>query len=1051
MPWLSWTSPCGRAESPSCRRSSPPCAATAADCGGASDFPAKAAPSAPLSAGRCCSGWVCDGPPASPIRLENVTQIHYLALGMNHYARWALIFLTLVMPGPAEARDQAQARRFYDEAMTFYLRGDFRASLKAVNDAIDSDSRMGLAFGLRARIWHVLGDPLRLEKDCSNTLSMLKPLLGTLNAEELIAQGSAHLLLGDTKTAMSDFNTALRAWKQSSEGYAARARAWRAQGDHEREIADLNEAIKIESQALYYHNRGHANFYLNRLDKAVADLSIALKINRECYISWGLLGSVFARQGDLERALKAYNRAIALNPVYSYAYLGRAAIALAQGQDRQAFQDFAEAIRTNTRDFSSWFNRAEAYRLKGKKDDALADYRQALGAELRDPRYALLLGDRFGQYQLWIEAVAAYSRSYALAARSAPLLRRAQAWEALKKNDRAMADLSEAVKVDPASTAAWASRGNLAMNLGRYEMALSDFNEALRLSPDDPAILVDRGRLYTRTEKAALALKDFNTAIAADPASAEAYNNRGVLYANLIKNPDKALGDIVSAVVLDPQNAGYQFNLGMMRLKVHFFIKAIESFNTALQLKAPLAAVLPARAYAYAQLGDHGAALRDIQTALEKDSKNSSVFDAIGSIRMAEHDYEAAVGDLNEAVRLAPESVPALIHRGQAYGAMDSFENAIRDFRRAAEIDPRSREAWTGSCIARRLSRDYNGAVKDCSQAIEADPSHGPAYLHRGLTYLHLDEATRAISDINNAYQLGVRQAEGLLGQSYGHAMAKQYREAHKTYLAATALEPDTRTFQAGFEVPRGEAEDYFTAMTNLKTLMAPEVADPYVYLARADALHNSGNYDKAILEYTKALQIDASVSEAYVGRGNCLFAQESYDGAQRDFTRAIELDPEDTSSRLRLVTLLTARGHYKTAIAQVRAALKLDGRNSEAFLRAGNIYCLQKLYPRALDNYHLAAKFDPASAAAQNGLGLAYFGLRKYPDALERFSRAIALNPNSDRFYRNRGSVYMDLGQFANAAFEFKIAGRVNTDPSLVEEYQKLAKDAQARLSAGK
>ena len=757
-----------------------------------------------------------------------------------------------------------------------------------------------------------------------------------------------------------------------------------------------------------------------------------------------------ARKGDAARALKAYNKAIALDPEYVYAYLGRAALRLSRGEDAAAFQDFGEAARIAPHEFSAWFNRAEAYWRRGDQDDALADYRKVLAAEMPEARYAILVGDRFIQRQLWqgshrsLFARRRPERDRRAAA--APLPRRGRGSRTPAKRWRTS---TRPCASSPASAAVWTARGLLGLRLGRADQALEDLTRAVKLDPKSAKVRVARGSFYARMGRAQLALDDFNAAIAADPNLAEAYNDRGALYANAFNDTDKALNDIVSAVVLSPQNAGYQFNLGIMRLRARHYHKALEALQTALDLKGPVAPIMQARAEVRAQLGEHAAALRDIQIALEKDPHNPAIYDSLGLIRLAAHDYEAAVRDLNQALHVSKNFVPALVHRGTAYGALGTLKDAFDDFARAADLDARSKEAWTGLCTVRRLRQDYPGAVRDCTRALGLEQTYGPAFLQRGLAYLHLKDADHAISDLNSAYQLGVRRAEGLLALSYAHALAKQYKEAHRAYLAAMALDPNARTFQAGFGTPRGESDDFFTAISDIEELTSADATDPYVFVVRGDAMHNAGHYDKAIVEFTKAMELDANVAEAYIGRGNCLFAQESYDAAQQDFLRAIELDPTDAGSRLRLATLLTVRRNYKPAMAAISAALKIDPKNSEAFLRAGNVYYFQGAYQKALENYEVAAKYDADSAAAFNGVGMGYFALHKYPDALENFSRAIALGATCDRYYRNRASTYSNLKQFRNAATEFRSASLVNTDPGLVEEYQKLIKDAEAQMPA--
>ena len=959
-----------------------------------------------------------------------------------------LTLIALLAALPCRASDKPGARRSYDEALSSLLNGNVHAALSSANEAITKDSRLGAAFSLRARIWYMLDDRTHMQEDCESTLSKIRS--SAPDPEALVARGSALLLTGDTEHALANFTAALHTENPPAEAFAARARAWRAKGDYTAEANDLTAAIKLAPESLYFHNRAHAYYDLGQYDKSIADLTAALQSNKNSYLSFGLLGTVMARKGEAARALKAYDKAISLDPEYVYAYLGRAALRLSRGEDAAAFQDFGEATRIAPRGFSPWFNRAEAYWRRGDQDSALADYRQVLASNMPDARYATIVGDRFVQRQLWREAIEAYSRAAGLSATAAPLMRRSAAWEALRDTRKAMADLDEAVRVEPAAAVAWTARGLLNLQLGRTDQALEDLTRALKLDPKSAKVRVARGSFYARTDKAQLALEDFNVAIAADPNLAEAYNNRGALYANAFNDTDKALNDIVSAVVLSPQNAGYQFNLGIMRLRARHYHKALEALDAALSLKGPVAPIMQARAEVRAQLGEHAAALRDVQIALEKDPHNPAIYDSLGLIRLAAHDYEAAVRDLNQALHVSKNFVPALVHRGTAYGALGTLNKAFDDFDRAADLDARSKEAWAGLCTVRRLRQDHSGAVRDCTRALGLEQTYGPAFLQRGLAYLHLKDANRAISDLNSAYQLGVRRAEGLLALAYAHALAKQYKEAHRAYLAAMALDSNARTFQAGFGAPRGESDDFFTVISDIEALSLPDSADPYVFVMRGDALHNAAHYDKAIVEFTKSMELDANVPEAYIGRGNCLFAQESYDAAQQDFLRAIEIEPTDAGSRLRLATLLTVRRSYAPAMAAISAALKIDPKNSEAFLRAGNVYYFQGAYQKALENYEVAAKYDANSAAAFNGIGMGYFALHKYPEALENFSRAISLGATCDRYYRNRASTYSNLKQFRNAAAEFRSASLVNTDPGLVEEYQRLIKDAEAQIGDG-
>ncbi len=899
------------------------------------------------------------------------------------------------------------------EALALLLRMDFSAALSTADAAIKTDKNQAAAWVVKARAEEALGDRMRMAQDAATALAKLGT--SALDADALVVRGSARLLQATTGEALADFESALQAKKDFAEAYAGRARVWHTQGESSKELSDLEDALRLDPQPLYYHNQARAFYDSGKYDQAVADLAQALALNARSYASFGLLGTVLARKGDTARALKAYGKAIALNADYAYAYLGRAALELSQGADAAGFQDLDDAVRIDDRDGVSRFNRAEAYWKTGRREEALADWRRVTASGQLDHRLALAAAERFTQALLWKEAAQAYDRAHTLNPGTA----------------------------EPAQS--WITRGRLALSLGRTQEAMEHFERALKLEPQNAAAYAGRAKALAREGKTEFALSDFDAAITVDPKSAEAYNGRGILYADSQADLPKALADFMAAVELAPAAPDYRFNLGLAQLKAHSYLQAVASFDKALNLKGPAAAILEARTDAEAKLGDQGAALRDAQALVEKDRRNPTAYDALAAVHLAAHDEAGAVRDLTQALALDPKSLPALLHRGGALGALGDLKAAVEDFKKAAKIDEGSSAAWTGLCTAQRLNGDFRAALASCSRALEIDEADQGALIQRGLSALHMGKTDQAVSDLSAASRLGARRAESLLGESYAHVLAKQYKEAHKAYRLAMDLDAGAKTFQAGFGPSRGSADAYAPAVLSAEALGSADLADPDAFVVRADALRNAGQTAQAIQGYTKAMELDGTLASAYVGRGICLFSQDSQDAAHQDFLRAIELAGSDIDAHLRLATLLTAQGRDKEALDQIAAALKLDPKNAQAYWRAGNVRYFEKDFEKALENYKLAVKNDGASAVAHNGMGMGYFALRRYREAIEEFSHAAALAPFVDLYRRNRASAYVNLRQLPNAIVEYRSAAFLNTDPVQVGEYQKLIQECEA------
>ncbi|MBM4432468.1 MAG: tetratricopeptide repeat protein [Chloroflexi bacterium] len=64
----------------------------------------------------------------------------------------------------------------------------------------------------------------------------------------------------------------------------------------------------------------------------------------------------------------------------------------------------------------------------------------------------------------------------------------------------------------------------------------------------------------------------------------------------------------------------------------------------------------------------------------------------------------------------------------------------------------------------------------------------------------------------------------------------------------------------------------------------------------RGCELLDEGEYDEAIDEFTKAIELDPAYADAYSNRGWAYAITEQYDRAIADYNRAIELDPQNAS-----------------------------------------------------------------------------------------------------------------------------------------------------------
>lgn len=964
-------------------------------------------------------------------------------------------------PEPKKERPQKRLKgreaavESYDAALTAYRLGDYATAGAALNDALDADDGFMPAWALRAQVRGAAGDAEGMLRD------IVKPMRSSRSDPAFRrARGDAKTLAGRPGEALKDYDGALDKDADDPEAYLGRGRARRALGDLDGAIEDFQRAIKERPDHLtarIHLARAYAD--ADKIPQAVRELTRVLNGNRDFAMAYEVLATVLASQGD-ERAFAAWSRAIQLAPENSRARVGRALMYLKKGNKTLADKDFVEAIRLAPKDFSPLYHRAESWCRLGDKEGCMADLKAALKLEVPDPDAAAMMGDRLAENEQLEDAVAMYSKGLA-AALSDPragskflaamvLLRRAAAYVRLNESRKAMTDHNAAVSAAPDEPSVWLARAELHAKLGDLRRAVADFDKTISLKPDHARALLGRGTLLAEAGKADEAAADFTAAIKADSQLSAAYDRRGRLSAAR-GAWDEALQDFTKAVDIEPGDAEALLDLGVARLRRREFWKAIAALDRSLKQGGPAAPARAARAEARAALGMTSQALADLDEALKADPKSSELYALAGFVELKLRAYPEAIRALDRAVALDRKNARAYRLRGLAHGGLGELSDASNDMHKAVDLAARPVGELVDLCHVERLRGRTSRAVDACSKALQLDPDHGWAYIQRGLAYLAAGDASRAARDLDDGSRLDPPRAQALLARAIAHAALRQYKESDRAYREAVGIDPLVKSADITLGEDPGPAWDFRARIDALASSIERDADDPYSFLVRGNALHNSGLFDQAILEYTRALESDGRLTAGYLARGSALAAQDSLDAAEQDFRRAVSLSPKDPLTHLSLVTLLTARRKYGDGLKAAIDALKAqaDSPYAESYVKAGNLRYFLREVDRARENYEYAVKFSPNHAAAHNGLGLTYFSRKSYEKALESFSRAIELMPDHDRYYRNRASTFVNMGQFENAVADYKLALSVNRDPMMVEEYQRLIEASQARVGS--
>jgi tetratricopeptide (TPR) repeat protein len=220
----------------------------------------------------------------------------------------------------------------------------------------------------------------------------------------------------------------------------------------------------------------------------------------------------------------------------------------------------------------------------------------------------------------------------------------------------------------------------------------------------------------------------------------------------------------------------------------------------------------------------------------------------------------------------------------------------------------------------------------------------------------------------------------------------------------------------------------------------ASEKTSAEFYLKTGNAYAKKGQYDQAIADFTKALEINPWYADAYSNRGVAYLHKGQYDRAIADYTKALEINPRYAEACFNRGNLYYKKGQYDKAIADFTKAVELNPRYAEAYSNRGVAYDDTGQYDKAIADYTKALEINPryASAYAYNNRGVAYLHNGQYNKAIADFNKALEINPRVADAYYYRGVAYDDTGQYNKAIADYTKALEIN--PRYASAYFKKA-----------
>src|SRR5687768_8513578 len=145
------------------------------------------------------------------------------------------------------------------------------------------------------------------------------------------------------------------------------------------------------------------------------------------------------------------------------------------------------------------------------------------------------------------------------------------------------------------------------------------------------------------------------------------------------------------------------------------------------------------------------------------------------------------------------------------------------------------------------------------------------------------------------------------------------------------------------------------------------------------------------------------------------------YDGALVELDRALDIEPDNVALLLNRAGIHTTKMRYDMAEADLRRAVKIDENNADVLVNLGMLACKKARWRDAVEPLRRAIEIDASRASAHYYLAEAYNQIDQLPAALESYETAARLQPNNWRAFKGIGIVLDRMGRPEEAAIAYQ------------------------------
>lgn len=699
----------------------------------------------------------------------------------------------------------------------------------------------------------------------------------------------------------------------------------------------------------------------------------------------GELAYTYELDGKMPEAAKTYARAANGMPKDLSLQLSAAQAWVAVGDIHQADSFLGRAAGIDPNYYRLHAIRAEIARIQDRDDEAVKEYSDAIAHLPAEPAEGPLYGiqlhvnlmqlddalhDEQGAHQ---QLAIAQNQINGLdpqgASRGAFLRLRSVIKLSGGNLDGALADIKEALALNPRDRDDLQQNGDILMKMGQVEEAIGSYKKVLAIDPKDRFALTSLGYASRAAGRDDDAERYFRKLADVAPNSYVPYLALGDLY-TARRRFTQAQASYSKAYAIAPKHALIMAGGMNAAIEAHNLNLAQEWLSRVTDDMLAEPQVLREKERYLSFRGDYQQSEQVAEQAIKVLPTDRDVVVYLGYDLLHLQRYKELLQLTSKYNSILPNEPDIPLLAGYVHNHDGDREQARRDFTEAITRDPKAETAYVNLGYVLNNLHQPQAAADDFEAALKLDPKDGEAHL--GLAYASLDlhKSSAALRQAELAEQTmgDFRDLHLIRATAYGRQ--DMLGKAAEEYRAALKFTPNDPALHLGLGNTLFAERRYRDAIDELLIASkgAPENAEIDAMLARSYANLDDRNqalaYVQSAERKAEAVPVPANpwgeplLASVYVSTGQALNTLGEQKAAMERFSKALDIPHSNrVSVRLAIAQNMSDQGHEDDAERQVALAL-MEAGTGETSPVTGNEYIQAADVFRGMHDYTLSQKY---------------------------------------------------------------------------------------------